>query len=86
MKLFITFGILFLVPYILRFLLKKDVSRQCFALVTSFILASIILIMSILFVKEVRFVIRSAIFMLFLVGSYPTSYFLYPLFKSTQHQ
>ena len=79
MKLLITFFLFLTIPYLFRYILKKDVSRRGFALLTSLILAFTFFLLSVLFVKDDSLIIGIAMFVLILVGGYPTQYLLFPI-------
>lgn len=79
MEVLIIFGLFLCIPYLFRFIIKKGVSRHCYAMLTSLILALTFFLLSILFVTDDTFLIGTVMFILALIGGYPAQYFLYSI-------
>ncbi len=85
MKILISFGLFFIMPYLFRIFLRKGMSRKWYALCTAILLALTFFILSMMHVKEDALLIGSIMFLLILIGSYPTQYFLYPIQSKLIH-
>jgi len=78
-KFIITLGLLFCLPFIIRFLLIRGVTRKPLALLTPLLLGCVNFVISIMYVDEYPLIIGICMFLFAFIGGYPISYFLYPI-------
>lgn len=81
MKIIITLALFTSLPFVLRILLKKGISKRQFAFLTSLYYATLFFLLSIMFAAKDSLLIGTILFICMMLGGYPTAYLLYPIIQ-----